>query len=301
MKYLIVLLVVITAGCSTSYNKETMENYTPVENTWEEIFSKPGELTVEVWNTGTMAGMKYDGVINVKDERAKDLKGEMVELEVPVYYISGSDREFLIDAGLADDFDTNPAKGMKGILKGFIIKPGIQEEGWSVKERVESRGLSPDYIFLTHMHFDHIAALQEIDNLPPVVSGEGEEPISYKNLFESPFLEDIKNLKEIDFIKGKEIYPFSKVVDIFGDGSFYAISNKDGHTSGHVSYILNGAEGIYFFPGDQLNIRENIERGVGPGSFSSDIEGAQKHFELILKFLEMFPETKIMYGHDIEG
>lgn len=301
MKYLIVLLVTVTAGCSTSYNKGTMEGYAPVENSWEEVFSKPGELTVEIWNTGTMAGMKYDGVINVKDERAKDLKGEMVELEVPVYYISGSDREFLIDAGLADDFDTNPTKGMKGILKGLIIKPGKQEEGWSVKERIENRSLKLDYIFLTHMHFDHIAALQEIENLPPVVSGEGEEPISYKLFFESPFMEEVTNLKEIDFSKGKDIYPFSNVVDVFGDGSFFAISNSEGHTTGHVSYIVNGVEGIYIFPGDQLNIRENIERKVGPGSFSTDIGTAQEHFELILKFMEMFPEAKVMYGHDIDG
>jgi N-acyl homoserine lactone hydrolase len=300
MKFLLVFLITITAGCSTSYNKGKMESYTPVENSWEEVFCTPGEFSVEVWNTGSMASMKYDGVINVKDERAKDLKGEMVELEVPVYYISGAKREFLIDAGLADDFDTNPTKGMKGLLKGFIIKPGKQDDGWSVKERFENGDLNPDYIFLTHMHFDHIAALQDFDDLPPVISGEGEEPISYKLLFESPFMEDIKTLKEIDFINGKDLYPFSNVVDIFGDGTFFAISNRDGHTSGHVSYILNGVDGIYFFPGDQVNIRENLERSVGPGSFSSDLEGAQKHFHEILEFLGMFPETKIMYGHDIK-
>lgn len=298
MKILLFVVVIFAVGCTTSYEKVKFDTFTPKVNSWEEVFQEAGDLTVEVWNTGTMT-MEYDGVINVKDDRAKDLKGENTDLEVPVYYLTGSKRAFLIDAGLADDYDNNPTKGMSGLLSKVIIKSGIQKSGWSINERLESRGLSPDYIFLTHMHFDHITGLQDIKKLPPVISGEGENPINYKFLFENPFLDKVKDLREIDFDRGKDIYPFSNVVDVFGDGSFFAVSNKSGHTRGHVTFIANGVDGIYLFPGDQLNIRENIERGVGPGSFSSDLEGAQEHFQKITEFLEMYPETKIMYGHDI--
>jgi hypothetical protein len=40
--------------------------------------------------------------------------------------------------------------------------------------------------------------------------------------------------------------------------------------------------------------------GIGPGFYSSDLEGGQKALERIILFKERSPEVKLVYGHDLK-
>lgn len=105
-------------------------------------------------------------------------------------------------------------------------------------------------------------------------------------------------MQELDFENSKKLHPFNQVIDIFGDNSLFAI-NTNGHTKGHVTYIINSVKGIYIVTGDQVNTYDNVHSGVGPGKYSSDIPLAQEHYNNIMEFLHMFPEANLLLGHDI--
>ena len=57
----------------------------------------------------------------------------------------------------------------------------------------------------------------------------------------SEHLAGIVALYEINFTEGIDLPPFGKGVDVFGDGSLWAISSS-GHSKGHVMYFINGIE-----------------------------------------------------------
>jgi glyoxylase-like metal-dependent hydrolase (beta-lactamase superfamily II) len=112
-------------------------------------------------------------------------------------------------------------------------------------------------------------------------------------------LAGIDALHEIDFTEGIDLPPLGKAVDIFGDGSLWAISSS-GHSAGHVIYLINGIERQVLFTGDACNDHFQFETGIGPGTHSSDLEGAQEVLEQIILFKERYPEVTLVYGHGLK-
>ena len=116
---------------------------------------------------------------------------------------------------------------------------------------------------------------------------------------QSEHLAGIDALVEIDFAEGIDLPPLGKGVDVFGDGSLWAISSS-GHSAGHVIFLINGIDDQVLFTGDACNDHHQFETGIGPGAYSSDLEGGQKVLERIILFKERYPEVKLVYGHDLK-
>ena len=94
---------------------------------------------------------------------------------------------------------------------------------------------------------------------------------------QSEHLAGIDALYEIDFAEGIDLPPLGKAVDIFGDGSLWAVSSS-GHSAGHVIFLINGIDEQVLFTGDACNDHYQFEMGIGPGTYSSDLEGGQDVF-----------------------
>ena len=58
----------------------------------------------------------------------------------------------------------------------------------------------------------------------------------------------------------------------------WAISSS-GHSKGHVMYFINGIEDSVLFTGDASNTQYQFDTGIGPGTYSSDLEGGQDVLE----------------------
>ena len=116
---------------------------------------------------------------------------------------------------------------------------------------------------------------------------------------QSDHLAGIDELHEIHFTTGIDLPPLGKAVDLFGDGSLWAISSS-GHSAGHVILLINGIDDQVLFTGDACNDHYQFETGIGPGSYSSDLEGGQEVLERIILFKERYPEVKLAYGHDLK-
>jgi glyoxylase-like metal-dependent hydrolase (beta-lactamase superfamily II) len=111
-------------------------------------------------------------------------------------------------------------------------------------------------------------------------------------------LAGIDQLYDIDAAQGVDLPPLGRGVDVFGDGSFWAISSS-GHTRGHLMYFVNGVEDQVLLTGDACNNQYQFDTGIGPGSFSSDLEGGQEVLERIILFKERYPDVTLVYGHDL--
>ena len=267
-------------------------------NNWEEILSHPKQITIKTYSTGTMQS-PLSGIVNLKHEKAKDIQDESLDLPVVVGVIQHQKHgSYLIDAGLDASYTHNPY----GTLRGFMVKrflgKGNQEPNNDVSSILNDNNIKINGVFLTHLHFDHTAGIVDLPKNIPYVVGKDEVYTNFRYFFQTDHLDDLEYLYEINFSTGVDLPPFGKSIDLFGDGSFWAISSS-GHSKGHVLYFINGVDEKVLVTGDACNNQFQFDTEIGPGTFSSDVDQAQKVLDSIVVFKKKYPEVKLVFGHDI--
>ncbi|MGG1400560.1 MBL fold metallo-hydrolase [Bacillus salipaludis] len=116
----------------------------------------------------------------------------------------------------------------------LIFDPG--SEGKKLINWLTKRELKPVAIFLTHAHFDHIGAVDEVRdffNIPVYVHEEEEEWLSDPKLNGSKFfmMKESVNARPAEFILKKE-------EDIKIAGFEFKLFETPGHSPGSVSYYF---------------------------------------------------------------
>jgi len=169
--------------------------------------------------------------------------------------------------------------------KAVIIDPGA--DGKKIQRWVLDKGLTVDYILLTHGHVDHIGAVDELRVLLGTVTvgihaDDAEMLIDgKKNL--SSFLGTALVLQKADFLlqDGQEI--------IVGNGKLTVISTP-GHSPGGVCFL--SSEGL--FSGDTL-FAGSIGRTDFPGgSMDQLLKGVHD------KLMILPNDTRVFPGHGEE-
>ena len=51
--------------------------------------------------------------------------------------------------------------------------------------------------------------------------------------------------------------------------------------------------------GDACMTQDLFDAGIGPGTYSSDVEQAQVALDQIKEFVERYPEVEPVFGHDL--
>lgn len=209
----------------------------------------------------------------------------------------------LIDAGFSDDFYKNPPYGnLNLIMKVFQKLNGvkyIQTKKTDSLFQLKNLGAKPDYVYLTHRHPDHTSAIPGLTDNVSVCYGKDENTFYY-NLLTRRHLKG-KTQRLIDFDQGFSFEGFERVIDIFGDQSFLAISTK-GHTKDHISYLVNGKK-TYLLVGDAELTRDVVEKGwfVNSDYGKKGEKDARESAENIRAFSAKYPEVEICYSHDLKS
>ncbi|MCP4610079.1 MAG: MBL fold metallo-hydrolase [Planctomycetes bacterium] len=265
---------------------------------WDDILLHPKPITIRTYSTGMMQ-TPLSGIMNLKHEQAQDINDELVEFPVIANLIQHQELgSYLIDAGLDASYAHNPHGSMKGILVKTVLGKATQDPNTHIAAILNRENIHLQGVLLTHLHFDHTAGILDLPKDIPYIMGKDELYTNFTFFMRGDHLAGIGELYEIDFATGIDLPPFGKSVDVFGDGSLWAISSS-GHSKGHVLYFVNGIEAQVLVTGDACNTQYQFDSGIGPGYFSSDLEQAQDVLDRIKVFKERYPKVKLVFGHDL--
>lgn len=268
------------------------------QNDWEEIFANPSDIRIVTIETGRLT-FSNKLMINLSHPNAKHIKEE--ELTIPVYChliqhsIHGN---YLVDTGLDRSFQSDVYGNIQGKRRELLWPlKSYQDKGQDIATQLSLRNTEIKGVFLSHLHIDHVAGVQNLSKSLQIIVGK-DEPYhcSGKRFFQDHF-KGIETIYEIDFTSIKDKKPLGPSVDIFGDGSFWAISTP-GHTQGHVSYLINGKEQITLLTGDACDLELGFKNCVGPGLGCYSIDSAQKSIEQLISFVNLYPQIKVVFGHE---
>jgi glyoxylase-like metal-dependent hydrolase (beta-lactamase superfamily II) len=266
---------------------------------WESVFRDPSPIRTESLKTGTIAS-KISGIINLKNEKASELADGTAKVPVLAHLIRHEKYgDYLVDTGFDSSFSKETGGNFKGLCKRFYFKKRYMQDNESegIENQLKEKSVNLKGVFLTHMH-EHASGAISLPNDIPYVYGDGESEINVFPLVYSDFLGN-KNNQILNFSLGQDMPILGKCIDLFGDGSFWAISTP-GHTKGHVSYIVNGKEAPLFLTGDACISKKGYELGVETGSFSSNIEEGRTSFLKIMELLKKYPELRVVFGHETD-
>lgn len=261
---------------------------------WKSL-EKPGIDSFKVLNTGEVK-VPLKGMLNTKKLPDNHEMPKMIWVDVFVFLFHHTEKGwFMIDTGLDSTFQEDG--NISGILAGNYIKASKQAAGQNIAAQLVKEDVEIQGIFLTHLHGDHTAGLPEIAPSIHKIVGKGEEHLHYPILYHSNHLSANDTLFEMDWANSQTTAPFSKVLDVFGDQSFFAISTP-GHSNSHTSYLLNTTQGLILLTGDASHTRYGFENNVEPGWISHRKEAVKSLAEL-RAFYAIMPETKVIFGHQL--
>ena len=238
--------------------------------------------------------------MNLEHELAQDIEDKAIKIPVNVGIVQHQDfGTYLIDAGLDKSYVYSPHGTIRGLMVKSYLGKGSQEPNTHIAAILKEENIQLHGVWLTHLHLDHTAGILDLPKDIPYVAGKGERYINFRFFMQSDHFAGINEPYEIDFATGIDLPPLGKAVDLFGDGSLWVISSS-GHSAGHMIFFINGIDEKVLFTGDACNNHYQFESGVGPGYYSSDLEGGQDVLDRIILFKERYPEVKLVYGHDLK-
>jgi glyoxylase-like metal-dependent hydrolase (beta-lactamase superfamily II) len=153
---------------------------------------------------------------------------------------------------------------------------------------------------MTHLHLDHVSGLPDIPKDIPIYIGPHEaEAALFLNLFaqgtNDRLLEGRPPLQEFSISEDPD-GKFEGVIDVFGDGTYFAIPSP-GHTTGHISFVARTSAGPVLMTGDVCHTRWGWDNGVEPGSFLSDRNRSRKSLLALKALSDRHPNMVVKLGH----
>jgi Zn-dependent hydrolases, including glyoxylases len=265
---------------------------------WDDIFSRPALATLESVSTGELI-VRLSGMVDLGASEAAGLRDGNERVPVYAHIVRHKALgDFVIDAGLDRGYARRKSGSVRGLAAPFFPIPGFQAEGEGLRSRLDAIGSTPKRVFYTHLHFDHSAGALDLPPGIPQVVGLGEPEFGIPLLAVGRFFRNAGPIEELDFSAGTDMPILGPAIDLLGDGSLWAISTS-GHSPSHISYIFNGEGGPALIAGDAVSLRRALELGIGPGTYTADLEAARKSAARIRAFATAYPRVRVLTGHEL--
>lgn len=204
-------------------------------------------------------------------------KNKKLELPVSCYLIEHPKGNILIDTG----WDSKYAFENPNVFLNNISRPVIRS-GESVDCKLEQLGISPaeiDYLFFSHMDFDHTSGLRLVKDAKRILAAKEEITDSKKYFFR--YVKSTWDFTSIEPFEYEHtgIGPVGMSYDVFHDGSVVLV-NTPGHSHGLFSAKISSEGRYVILAGDTVYTQKSLQKKLLPG-FTVDTGLARKSLEWI--------------------
>lgn len=267
---------------------------------WQDVLAHPRAISIATVQTGVV---HMDACLNLDPDspRQSDCDHAPRDLAVLVHCVHHPNLgDFLIDAGFDHSFAKHPPYGnYTGAMRLFNWVNGVrnrQDPGADLASQLARRNVHPKAVFFTHLHPDHTAGVPALGPETEFIFGKAEAGFLARAGVANHFSGKSK-FSSIDFSAALEMPPLGRSVDLFGDGSFWAIS-VPGHTDDSIAYLINGSTPV-LLTGDASHFAWAFQSGVAPRGWNK--AGTARGYvslEQLRAFARAYPSVKLIYGHE---
>jgi glyoxylase-like metal-dependent hydrolase (beta-lactamase superfamily II) len=270
--------------------------------TWDEVLAHPSAITVTTLEVGSI---QMDLAANL-DPDAPELKtlflGQERRIPVLAHLIHHPARgDLVIDTGLDRSFAESASGNYSAAARLFTSLNSVVssvERGGDLASQLAARSIRPKAVFFTHLHFDHTSGAPALPSDIDYVFDKNELTVMGKAIL-GAHLDGKAKIEVLDFSGVEAMAPLGPAIDLFGDGSLWAISTP-GHTDGHVSYLVNAASGPVLLIGDASHVRRAFEHGVAARGLSNEAtKRARVTLAQLKEFVRLHPNVKTVFGHGL--
>ncbi len=293
------LLTLTPLGCALADHPTTPAAVHPASAaSWADVLARPAVIEHDAVVSATWH-VPLSGLLDLTHPKARaaGLEDREVDIVLPVHVLTHPTfGTYIIDTGA-------PAELEVGALVGLFVDE--LKTVRPVGEIVADHGGTLSGVLMTHMHLDHVLGLPDIAPEVPVYAGPGElevsgfEPALTRSTYDG-LLEGRVPLSTFAVDAGVEMGPIERALDVFGDGSLWALS-APGHTPGSMAYLAHTKSGPKLFVGDTSHTWWGWAHGVPPGDFTADPRANQKSLDALRALAHEVDGLEVFVGHELDG
>ncbi|OJH37290.1 MBL fold metallo-hydrolase [Cystobacter ferrugineus] len=266
------------------------------------VIDQPGPIEARTVRS-TRWAVPRAGLINLEHPQAK--QAGLTDGDEPIevdFHVIQHPRfgTFLIDTGVERALRDAPDKAA---IRGLVARELHAEKmdfAQPLGDWLSARSEPVAGVFFTHLHLDHVSGAPDLPKTTPLYAGPGETtPRGVLNVFTRGSIDralaGLPPVSEWGFTADAD-GRFAGVVDVFGDGSFYALWTP-GHTPGSTAYLARTTEGPVLFTGDTSHTVWGWEHDVEPGTFTADHAANAKSLAALRALVREHPAISVRLGH----
>jgi N-acyl homoserine lactone hydrolase len=214
----------------------------------------------------------------------------------------------LIDTGLHPSVAVDKKQNLGRILATTTARHWKMEPDQAIPDQLRALGKQASdvkLVVMTHLHLDHASGMSQFPDATFVFSKQewerANEPRSVTSGYVTSHFDHAFDYRLLDFDKQDvdSFAGFGRSYDLLGDGSVH-VAFTPGHTMGHMSVILRGAENEVLVTGDAAYTRHALKTGHKPYLMQDEHLFARSLRE-VQRYVEQTPSAVVVPGHDFEA
>lgn len=214
----------------------------------------------------------------------------------------------LIDTGLHPSVAVDKKQNLGRFLATTTARDWEMEPEQAIPDQLRAMGKQASdvkLVVMTHLHLDHASGMSQFPDATFVFSRQEWERANEQRAVTSGYVQKhfdhAFEYRLLDFHREdvESFAGFGRSFDLLGDGSVH-VAFTPGHTMGHMSVVLRGADREVLVCGDAAYTRHALKTGHKPWLMQDEHLFARSLREL-QRYVEQTPSAIVVPGHDLEA